>query len=425
MSIKKITSILFSLILLSSSLIAYIPVSAQETGVRSIDGVAVQPAESERDPSQSFTRAWFIKNMKAGETVESKALISNLSDKEKVIQLSPEDRVPNSDQFSFTDKEPLKDVGTWLTLSKDQFTVPAQRSIEVKFNIKVPENTPSGEYAGVLAVQELKPVTGTSGFNVINRVGARVYITVSGDLKTGAEIPKFEFNSPASSEFANYVRANFNQPFDAVNMNLTVNTTGNIFQKVKGEIVIETPLGIVKEIFDRDFIPKDLPVVISAFTTKAKWQVGNYKATFTFENPPVIGYNKNDVKDISSKKTYTTEVTITQADLDKMKKDFEDTNAKRPKSNDPVAKPTDSNNNDNGGITISDSGIKKDEAENNNSLFIGLGIGAGVIIIGLIAVVAYLIWKQRKDAKKSTSEPIVAEQMPASDSTTTEKTKKN
>ena len=429
MSIKKITTILFSLILLSSSLIASIPVSAQETGVRAIDGVAVQPAESERDPNQSFTRAWFIKSMKAGETVESKALISNLSDKEKVILLSPEDRIPNSDQFSFSDKEPLKDVGTWLTLSKDQFTVPAQRSIEVKFNIKVPENIPSGEYAGVLAVQELKPVTGTSGFNVINRVGARVYITVSGDLKTGAEIPKFEFNSPASPDFANYVRTNFNQPFDNVNMNLTVNTTGNIFQKVKGEIVIETPTGTVKEIFDRDFIPKDLPVVIGALPTKAKWQVGKYKATFTFENPAVIAYNKSDVKDISSKKTYTTEVTITQADLDKMKKDFEDTNAKRPKSNDPVTKPTDSNKNEGGGITISESGVKKEEVKNeNNSLFIGLGIGAGVIIIGLIAVVAYLVWKQRKDAKNSTVEPtIVAEEMPTTTDTsvpTTQETKK-
>jgi len=366
--------------------------------------------------------------MKAGDSVDSKALISNLSDNEKVILLSPEDRVPNSDQFSFTDKEPLKDVGTWLSLSKDQFTVPAQRSVEVPFKIRVPENTPSGEYAGVLAVQELKPVTGTSGFNVINRVGARVYITVSGDLKTGTEIPKFEFNSPASPDFTNYVRTNFNQAFDAVNMNLTVNTTGNIFQKLKGEIVIETPSGTVKEIFDRDFIPKDLPVVIGALTTKAKWQVGKYKATFTFENPPVIGYNKSDVKDISSKKTYTTEVTITQADLDKMKKDFEDTKAKRPRSNDPVTTPSDSNKNDNGGITISESGIKKEENKNdNNMLFIGLGIGAGVIILGLIVVVAYLLWKQKKDSKTSTVEPtIAAEEMTTTDKSVegTEKTKK-
>jgi|GEM_PF-1093334 hypothetical protein len=429
MSIKKITSILFSLILLSSSLITSIPVSAQETGVRSVDGVAVQPAESERDPNQSITRAWFVKSMKAGETVESKALISNLSDKEKVILLSPEDRVPNSDQFSFTDKEPLKDVGTWITLDRDQFTVPAQRSLEVTFKIKVPENTPAGEYAGVLAVQELKPVTGTSGFNVINRVGSRVYITVAGDLKTGTEIPKFEFNSPASPDFANFVRTNFNQKFDAVNMNLTVNITGNIFQKVKGDIIIETPSGTITETFNRDFVPKDLPVRIPALTTKAKWQVGKYKATFNLESLPLIIYNKSDVKDFSSTKTYTTEVNITQADLDKMKKDFEDTNAKRPKSNDPVTKPTDSNKNEGGGITITESGIKKDEVKNdNNSLFIGLGIGAGVIIIGLIAVVAYLVWKQRKDAKDSTVEPtIVAEEMPTTTDTgvpTTQKTKK-
>ncbi len=411
MSLKKITSLLFLLVLLTPSPINFFSVLAQETpaGVRAIDGIAIQPAQS--DPAQSLTRAWFIQSLKAGESVERIALVSNLSDKEKTIMLSPEDRIKNTDQFTFSDKEELKDVGTWISLSTDKVVIPAQKAIEVKFTIKVPENTSSGEYAGVLAVQEIKPTTGTSGFNVINRVGARIYISVPGDLKTGAELPKFEFNQPNSSGYQDFVKSNFMQPYDNVFLGMTIKNTGNVFQKIKGTIEIETPSGKVTSDFDRDFASQDNPISIPAFATKAKWTVGKYKATFNFTNPPIITFNKENVKDVSSTKTYTTEFNLTEADLAKIKSDFETTKANRPKSTTPVQN-TNTPTNSGQENTIKEAIVepKKEESkDNNNALFIGLGIGGGVIILGLLGAVGYLVWKQQKTAKEMRKSETVAD----------------
>jgi Bacterial protein of unknown function (DUF916) len=400
MSLKKITSLLFVLVLLALSPINSFSVSAQDApaGVRAIDGIAVQPAQS--DPSQSLTRAWFIQNLKPGESVERTALVSNLSDKEKTILLSPEDRIKNTDQFTFSDKEELKDVGTWITISSDRVTIPAQKAVEVKFTIKVPANTPSGEYAGVLAVQEIKPNTGASGFNVINRVGARIYISVPGDLKTGIELPQFEFNQPNSAGYNDFVKSNFMQPYDTVFLGMTIKNTGNVFTKVKGTIDIETPTGKVTSEFDRDFASQDNPIAIPAFVTKAKWTVGKYKATFNFTNPAIINFNKENLQDVSPTKTYTTEFNLTEADLAKIKSDFETTKANRPKSNTPVQNANNTpNNNEANNIKEAVVEEKKEEPANNNALFIGLGIGGGIIILGLIGVIGYLVWKQQKDAK--------------------------
>ena len=400
---SKVSTLAFSLILLTSSSISSLSVSAQDAGVRAVDGIAVQPAES--DTNQPLTRAWFIQNLKPGESVERKALISNLSDKEKIIQLSPEDRISNTEQFTYTDKEPLAQVGTWITLNSDKVTIPAQKAVEVSFKIKVPENTVSGEYAGVLAVQELKPTTGGSGFNVINRVGARIYVTVPGDLTVGAELPQFEFNTPSTVGYTDFVKSNFMQSYDNIFMAWKIKNTGNVFEKIKGNLEIETPAGKITQDFDRDFAPKDQPIAIPAFLTKAKWQVGKYKATFTFSNPVVIDFNKKDVKEVSPTKTYTTEFTMNETDLAKIKKDFEEIKANRPKSAEPIANKKDEPSSAN---TIKEAPVevKKEEAkkEDNTGLFIGLGIGGGVIILGLIGAVGYLVWKQRKDAKKSVVE---------------------
>lgn len=400
MSFKKIYLTIFTLALLVISPLTTFSTYAQDTapGVRAIDGIAVQP--SDVDNNQPLTRAWFIQNMKPGESVERTALISNLNDKEKVIMLSPEDRIQNTDQFTFSDKETLKDVGTWITLSNDKVTIPAQKATEVKFTIKVPEGTAPGEYAGVLAVQEIKPAASGSGFNVINRVGARVYITVPGELKVGTDLPTYQLNTPTSTGYQDFVRSNFMQSYDTVFLGMQIKNTGNIFEKVKGTIEIQTPTDKVNIDFDRDFAPNENPVNIPAFLTKAKWQVGKYKATFTFENTAVITFNKTDVKDISKTKTYTTEFEMTADTLATLKKDFETTKANRPKSSDPVTtSKTDAANNVSNTIKEATPEPAKTDSTNNNGLLIGLGISGGVIILGLIGAVAFLIWKQRKDAK--------------------------
>ena len=96
---------------------------------------------------------------------------------------------------------------------------------------------------------------------------------------------------------------------------------------------------------------------------------------------------------------------MNETDLAKIKKDFEEIKANRPKSAEPIANKKDEPSSAN---TIKEAPVevKKEEAkkEDNTGLFIGLGIGGGVIILGLIGAVGYLVWKQRKDAKKSVVE---------------------
>jgi hypothetical protein len=149
-------------------------------------GFAVQPS----GPDGPGLRDWFTYTLDPGAVFGDTVAISNLSDHPIRFVIYPTDAVSVVDTGGFAaikDTETPVDVGTWIELAAGEYTVPAGQRIDVPFKITVPEDAEPGDHAGaILAVDadegSFDPNAAPDGitFNVMHRMGARVYVRVGG-----------------------------------------------------------------------------------------------------------------------------------------------------------------------------------------------------------------------------------------------------
>lgn len=360
------------------------------------DGVGIVPTK--KDDSQPLTRAWFINTIRPGESVTLSADVINSTAEDKVIEVKAKDSEQTGEgSFSYIPNEvENKLVGTWITLASSELTIPSQKQQSVEFTVKVPEGTAPGEYTGVISVQTA-PKESDAAVKFVSRVGSRVYITVPGDLKTGTEVNNFGLMTSKNPKYGDFLQKTQRQPGEDMFITMDYNNSGNIYQKTKGAIKITQPNGEVVELgFDRDFAPREEAVNI-LLDTKAKWTVGNYKAEFTFENTPVIGFNKENVVESSSANTKTIEFTMTQEILDEM---IADKAASRQVRDAKVRAAEEA------GTSFSFDAIEvQAEAETkteatDNTLIIVLGSVIGVLVLAIIGALVFFFIKKKKDDKK-------------------------
>jgi hypothetical protein len=184
------------------------PASAQETpseGAQPEDttssggaGFAVQPS----GPNGPGTRDWFIYTLNPGDVWGDTVAISNLSDAPKRFAIYATDAVSVADTGGFAalrDDEPPVDVGTWVTLAAAEYVVPPGQRIDVPFSLTVPDDAEPGDHAGaILAVDldagNIDPNTAPEGvtLDVRQRVGARIYVRVGGEISPALRIDELE-----------------------------------------------------------------------------------------------------------------------------------------------------------------------------------------------------------------------------------------
>lgn len=121
------------------------------------------------------------------------AIVSNRSDKTVTFKVYPADAL-TTEQGGFAlrgREEPQAGVGRWTALPFDTITIGAGSQKPVPFRVTVPTATPPGDYAGGV-ILEAPPREGTPGevadqtavqLNVVERVGVRVYLKVSGTAR--------------------------------------------------------------------------------------------------------------------------------------------------------------------------------------------------------------------------------------------------
>jgi hypothetical protein len=388
-------SILGGLLLLMS--LGNVPISAVGNG-----SISISPASSLYNAAEPLTKGWIIEKMNPGEQVKRKVLVSNSTSEEKTVLLSEEDYYAGDQgAYSYTDKETLKSVGTWLKLEKNEVTLPANQATEVDLTITVPKDVKPGEYSGVIALQEISKEVKAGTISFVSRVSTRIYITVPGELNTGVKFNNFKFVTPDPNytdpkKYTDFVKANYNLPSDRIFIALEYANIGNIFSKIRGNIEITNPDGQTSTYaFNRDLGYGEGDMVVPYLLTDTKWsKPGKYKAKYTFTNQPLIASNKTSVQSISPTQTVETEFDMTQGFIDQLKTDIE-------KSKSVISKP--------GSALTADSAFevkqgqnadsgKKDETKNNNNnstLFI---IG-GVIIALLVILIVYLVFKDRLPKK--------------------------
>jgi MYXO-CTERM domain-containing protein len=155
---------------------------------------AVQPS----GPDGPGNRDWFVYTLEPGDVFGDTVAISNLGERPTRFYLYATDATSVADTAGFApakDTEEPVDVGTWIQLATNEYTVDPGKRIDVPFSIRVPEDAEPGDHVGaILAVDadegSVEPGSAPDGitFDVRHRLGARVYVRVGGTLAPALRI---------------------------------------------------------------------------------------------------------------------------------------------------------------------------------------------------------------------------------------------
>lgn len=215
-------------------------------------GLGIYPNESEVDEKNFLTKSWFIYILELGELKEAKVDVVNTSDSPVEVKVYPVDAVTTKDGAFAPEPESREkvDVGTWITLSESEFSLGPQETKTIDFTIQVPENAEVGDHAGTIIIQSNEPkekVEG-SGLQISTRVGARIYITIPGDIVRELKFTEFVLKRGDEKTI----------------LFLTLVNNGNVRIRLKGNIEIKDIFGKVTDILnipEREVFPRKTIII--------------------------------------------------------------------------------------------------------------------------------------------------------------------
>ena len=164
---------------------------------------AVQPS----GPDGPGSRDWFTYTLDPGEVFGDTVAVSNLGDVPTTFRIYATDAVSVADVGGFSalrDDQDAVDVGTWITLATNEYTVDPGKRIDVPFSIEVPDDAEPGDHAGaILAIDTAQLVSDDApdglSFDVIQRLGARVYVRVGGETAPALRVDELSIDRAGSS----------------------------------------------------------------------------------------------------------------------------------------------------------------------------------------------------------------------------------
>lgn len=150
--------------------------------------LGISPANP--NPDIPLSKNWFIYEAEPGDVIEDDVKISNRRDQELTFQLDAVDAVSIEDGgFALLQaKDENPNLGSWVDLEENSATLQPGESQVIHFSVTVPKNAEVGDHIGGLVVQSVnaKPEntirSGGSTVNIYTRIGARMYLTVLGDI---------------------------------------------------------------------------------------------------------------------------------------------------------------------------------------------------------------------------------------------------
>ncbi|MBU1083095.1 LysM peptidoglycan-binding domain-containing protein [Patescibacteria group bacterium] len=154
-------------------------------------GVSVFPARTAEHPG---IRSWFVYEAEPGTTIKDKVEIINSTNKTVTMNVAVLDGAVTSDGgYTFVSGvSDNKDLGSWAKLEKTEVVLAPKARTFLDLTVTVPENADVGSHPGGVVVweKEAKSVADSKGgqLKIITRVGARMYLTVPGDIIRKLEV---------------------------------------------------------------------------------------------------------------------------------------------------------------------------------------------------------------------------------------------
>lgn len=153
------------------------------------------------------------------------------------------------------------DAGSWITTASDKLTIEPGQQATVPFNLLVPSDAAPGDHVGgIVAAVLTKGTQDSAAVTLEQRVGARVYLTVSGVPDVGVE---------ATGLVAGY--APELNPFAPGTLFVTydVRNSGNLRLDVNQKVAIAGPFGIPLG----EYTPEPVTNLLPRQTVRIKAQV--------------------------------------------------------------------------------------------------------------------------------------------------------
>ena len=133
-------------------------------------------------------RTFFSYEVRPGQRLVDSVTLTNYSDTPITLELAAVDAYNTADEGAFAlrkpDDEPPQDLGAWVRLPVDRWTVAPRSSTDFDFELVVPEGVRPGDHAG--GILSLAITTSESdeaaGVAVRKGVGVRIYARVRGDM---------------------------------------------------------------------------------------------------------------------------------------------------------------------------------------------------------------------------------------------------
>ncbi|GHS88470.1 hypothetical protein AGMMS50218_12400 [Actinomycetota bacterium] len=145
-------------------------------GIRLLD----IPAEAQDDPR---ARTYVVDELAPGTTVQRRVEVSNTTSAPLSVEVYASAAAIVDDSFTGAEGRTQNELSSWTSLDQDVLEIPAGAAAQATVTIAVPADAPQGEqYAAVWA-----QASGAAGqIAIVNRVGIRMYVAVSGDNPTAA-----------------------------------------------------------------------------------------------------------------------------------------------------------------------------------------------------------------------------------------------
>lgn len=195
---------------------------------------SVQPANT-----VNGTRTQFEYSTDPGTQVVDYVVVANRGETAAEFSIYATDATNDVETGAFgllPSNEPPTDLGSWITMDVESVTLAPGQESTIPFNLLIPSDaTPGDHVAGIIASITTTADNDGTTVNLEQRVGARVYLRVSGDVAASAEISGISANfTPELNPFA----------FGRLTLDYSVRNTGNVRMDVLQEVQITGPFGI-------------------------------------------------------------------------------------------------------------------------------------------------------------------------------------
>jgi WxL interacting protein linking bacterial and host surfaces len=218
-------------------------------------------------------RAAFNYKLDPGAELVDHVAISNHSTEQLTLA------VYASDAFTTTDggfdllpaAEPPVDAGSWITLDSAELAIPPRSRVHVPFQLTVPANATPGDHAGGIVASLTSQQPGGQ-VAVEHRVGARIYLRVTGELRPQLTVERID---------ARY--AGTWNPFTggALTATYTIRNTGNVRLTGSPAIEVAGPFGLGRREATGEPLPEILPGGTVTTTVRAAGAAPLFRLTTT------------------------------------------------------------------------------------------------------------------------------------------------